>query len=98
MLDEILQKPIARKTMLARNRLSEAYLLVRTPAVQFETALLNAHQYAEDALAKVSGFDGEDRSLLEAASSLKRTSQILHDTMTTTARSQSNPSGKKQVE
>jgi hypothetical protein len=84
MLDEILQKPIARKTMLARNKLAEAYMLVNTPAVQFETALLNAHQNAEDALAKVSGYDGADVSLLEAASSLKRTSQIIHEAMTTT--------------
>lgn len=81
MLDEILQKPIARKTMLARNKLSEAYTLVYTPAVQFETALLNAHQNAEDALSKISGYDGDDLSLLEAASSLQRTSQIIHLTM-----------------
>jgi hypothetical protein len=67
MLDEILQKPIARKTMLARNRLQEAYTLVYTPSVQFETALLNANQNAEDALSKISGYDGDDLSLLEAA-------------------------------
>ena len=81
MLDEILQKPIARKTMLARNKLQEAYTLVYTPAVQFETALLNANQNAEDALSKISGYDGDDLSLLEAASSLKRTAQIIHSTM-----------------
>jgi hypothetical protein len=94
MLDEILQKPIARRTMLARNKLAEAYLLVNTPGVQFETALLNAHQNAEDALSKISGYDGEDKSLLEAASSLKRTSQIIHQTMTTTGHRGTNP-GKK---
>jgi hypothetical protein len=54
--------------MLARSKLTEAYMLVNTPAVQFETALLNAYQNAEDALAKVSGYDGADVSLLEAAS------------------------------
>lgn len=81
MLDEILQKPMARKTMLARNRLEEAYALVYTPSVQFETALLNAYQNAKDALAKISGYVGEDQTLLEAASSLRRTSQVIHETM-----------------
>jgi hypothetical protein len=81
MLDEILQKPIARKTMLARNKIQEAYTLVYTPGVQFETALLNANQNAEDALSKISGYGGDDLSLLEAASSLKRTAQIIHATM-----------------
>jgi hypothetical protein len=87
-LDEVLQKPIARKTMLARNRLPEAYTLVNTPAVQFETALLNAHQNAEDALSKISGYDGEDQSLLEAAGSLNRTSQIILDTMKAATKAQ----------
>jgi hypothetical protein len=80
-LDEVLQKPIARRTMLARNRLAEAYKLVYTPAVQFENALLNANQNAEDALAKISGYDGGDESLLEAASTLMRTSQAIFDLM-----------------
>ena len=81
MLDEILQKPIARKTMLARNRLNEAYVLVDTPAVQFETALLNAQQNASEALSLISGFDGEDLSLIEAANILKKNSQIICTTM-----------------
>lgn len=95
MLDEILQKPIARRTMLARNKLAEAYLLVNTPAVQFETALLNAYQNAEDALAKISGYDGEDKSLLQAASSLRRTSQIIHETMMGAPGSRGTNSSKK---
>lgn len=80
-LDEVLQKPLARRTMLARNRLSEAYKLVYTPAVQFENALLNAGQNAEDALSKISGYEGDDQTLLEAAKTLVRTSQIIFDTM-----------------
>jgi hypothetical protein len=67
--------------MLARNRLSEAYKLVYTPAVQFENALLNANQNAEDALSKISGYEDDDTSLLEAANTLMRTSQIIYDTM-----------------
>lgn len=86
-LDEVLQKPLARRTMLARNRLSEAYKLVYTPAVQFEKALLDANQNAEDALSKISGFEGDDESLLEAASTLMRTSQIIHDTMSKQSKS-----------
>ncbi|MDB6025274.1 MAG: hypothetical protein JWM68_1497, partial [Verrucomicrobiales bacterium] len=80
-LDEILQKPIARKTMLARNKLSEAYTLVNTPTVQFETALLNAFQNAEDALSKISGYTDEDPSLVQAADSLRKTSRIIFTTM-----------------
>jgi hypothetical protein len=81
MLDEILQKPIARKTMLARNKLSEAYTLVNTPSVQFETALLNAYQNAEDALSKISGYTEDDPSLVQAADSLRKTSRIIFQTM-----------------
>jgi hypothetical protein len=81
MLDEILQKPIAKKTMLARNKLSEAYTLVNTPSVQFETALLNAYQNAEDALSKISGYTEDDPSLVQAADSLRKTSRIIFNTM-----------------
>jgi hypothetical protein len=88
-LDEVLQKPIARRTMLARNRLSEAYKLVYTPAVQFEKALLDANQNAEDALSKISGFEGEDESLLQAAGTLMRTSQIIYDAMMKQTKSKS---------
>lgn len=80
-LDEILQKPIARKTMLARNKLSEAYKLVFTPAIQFETALLNAQQNASEALSTIQGFQGDDLSLVEAANVLQRNAQIIVATM-----------------
>jgi ParB-like nuclease family protein len=97
MLDEILQKPIARRTMLARNNLQEAYKLVYSPSVQFETALLNANQNAEDALSKISGYGGHDLSLLEAASSLKRTAQIIHSTMENTPSSKPLLGGRRRA-
>lgn len=80
-LNEVLQKPLARKTLIARNDLREAYELVHTPRDQFETALLNAHQHAEEALSKVSAFGGDDVTLIQAAESLMNTTRILHRNM-----------------
>ena len=80
-LNEILQKPLARRTLIARCNLSEAYDLVHTPRDQFEKALLDAHQNAEEALSKVGSFDGDDETLLQAADSLHRTTGILYTNM-----------------
>ncbi len=80
-LNKVLQKPLARKILIARRDLREAYELVHTPRDRFETALLNAHQYAEEALSKVSAFDGVDITLIQAAESLKNTTRILHRNM-----------------
>lgn len=86
-LNEILQKPLARRTLIARGDLSEAYTLVHTPRDQFEKALLDAHQNAEDALSKVSSFNGDDETLLQAADSLRKTTNILYAAMRNTASS-----------
>lgn len=81
MLGEILQKPIALRTLRVDPNLQEAYKLVRTHAVQFEEALLNALKFSADALAKISSFEGDDETLLEVANQLRRTTQIIYVTM-----------------
>lgn len=80
-LAQILERPKARAVMMATNDLKAAYAEVETPALQFETALVGAHQNAESALGKVAGYDGKDETLLEIANELGQTSEVIVTTM-----------------
>lgn len=81
-LSEVLEKPKARMTMEANNELEVAYAQVRTPVVLFGTALINAHQNAEEALGNVDAFEGNDDALMEYAKELTKKAQIIFHTMT----------------
>lgn len=93
-LSKVLEHPTARKVMLAKNDLAVAYDNVIPPIMQFETSLIAAKQYAEDAAGKVSAFDGEDKTLLEIADKLNKTTSTLYVTMQTMQTTKA-PAGKK---
>jgi hypothetical protein len=80
-LDEVLVRPKARAILMQDNNLTAAYSEVDTPDQQFERALLNAHQNAENALKKVTAYDGRDHTLYEIAEELRKTSSVIRNTM-----------------
>lgn len=81
MLGEVLARPKARAILMQDNDLTAAYSEVDTPDQQFERALLNAHQNAENALKKVTAYDGRDPTLYEIAEELRKTSSVIRNTM-----------------
>lgn len=80
-LGAVLQSPTARAVMLARNDLLEAHKLVDTPVSRLEAALVNSLQNAEAALSQIAAFDGTDETLIELASRLAKTAEVIHSTL-----------------
>ena len=85
-LGEVLAKPKARTVMLTNNDLRAAYAEVETLDTQFEHSLVEANTQAAAALSKVAGFGGTQVTLLEIASDLSKTSDILLTVMTDEAK------------
>ncbi len=80
-LAAVLSNPTSRRIMLLRNNLGEAHAAIEPKGARFEGALVNAKQEAEKALSQVTGFDGEDSTLLEIGRDLWKTSERIYATM-----------------
>ena len=72
-LGEVLSHSKARTILLTQDNLELAYSEVDTPQLQFEKSLIDAHGSVQNAIKKVSAFDGTDTTLLEIAREIKDT-------------------------
>jgi hypothetical protein len=80
-LAAVLINPRSRTLMMARNNLAEAFNSIESKGTRFESALVNAKQYAETALSQIIGYDSEDSTLLEIGKELSDTSKQIYVTM-----------------
>jgi hypothetical protein len=78
-LAEVLAKPKARTLMLNTNDLAAAYAEVDTPALQFEKSLVEAHQHTENAVKKVTAYEGGDETLVQVATELSANASLIVD-------------------
>ncbi len=79
-LNEILQRPEARRAFLARPSLDKAYEVIEPRSKRFSDALLRALGGAEQTLSLVANFDGSTM-LLRSGEALKETVDVLFDAM-----------------
>jgi ParB/Sulfiredoxin domain len=79
-LNNVLQHPEARRYLLARRNLEEAYQLIEPRSRRFSDALIEAASYAKEALSLVPEYD-RDPSLLDNARSLEKTARRLVKSM-----------------
>jgi hypothetical protein len=75
-LNEVLSHKEAKKMLLAKHDLNAAYERVEPPSHRFEDALLLASRQCEEAM-KMSGHYDGDRTLLEVAENMQRTTKSL---------------------
>jgi hypothetical protein len=75
-LNDVLQHPEAKRYLLARSNLDEAYQIIEPRSRRFADALIDAVQNAKEALSLVPEYD-KDPSLLDNAKSLDRTARRL---------------------
>jgi len=79
-LNDVLQHPEAKRYLLARVNLEEAYQIIEPRSRRFADALIEAVQNAKEALSLVPEYD-KDPSLLDNAKSLERTVRRLVKSM-----------------
>lgn len=80
-LSEVLSHPKARKILLESAKLERAYAEVDIPLLQFENRLVATHGAIENAVQKVSAYDGEDATLLEIAIEIHNHAELILDQM-----------------
>jgi len=79
-LNDVLQHPAAKRHLLARVDLDEAFQIIEPRSRRFADALIEAGQYAKEALSLVPEYD-RDPALLDNARSLDRTVRRLVKSM-----------------
>lgn len=79
-LNDVLQHAEAKRYLLARGNLDEAYQIIEPRSRRFADALIEAGQNAKEALSLVPEYD-KDPSLLDNAKSLERTARRLVKSM-----------------
>ena len=75
-LSEVLGHPEARRMLLARRNLQDAFERVEPPSSRFEDALMQAAKQCEDAMGLSGAYDG-DAALLGVAKGLRETTRGL---------------------
>ncbi len=81
-LGDVLAHPKARAILVNTGDLAAAYSEIDTPDLQFERSLVEAHQHTENALRKVTAFDGADETLVQVSSELAKNAALIKTVMT----------------